>query len=80
MHLDVLLVHHWQSIVKGRLYYGCVKFGNNAYILGGCTENSVVHHLIDRIVLVFFITQLIVLCKMMFFLNFALFIIYTNLY
>ncbi|KAL3990126.1 hypothetical protein ACH3XW_30475 [Acanthocheilonema viteae] len=35
----------------GRLYYGCVKFGNNAYILGGCTEKSVMHRFIDRIVL-----------------------------
>ncbi|VDK69417.1 unnamed protein product [Litomosoides sigmodontis] len=35
----------------GRLYYGCVKFGNNAYIIGGCTENSVVRHLIGRMVL-----------------------------
>uniref|UniRef100_A0A0R3RFD9 Kelch domain-containing protein 10 n=1 Tax=Elaeophora elaphi TaxID=1147741 RepID=A0A0R3RFD9_9BILA len=35
----------------GRLYYGCVKFGDYAYILGGCTEKSAIHHLIDRIVL-----------------------------
>ncbi|EJD75567.1 hypothetical protein LOAG_17310 [Loa loa] len=35
----------------GRLYYGCVKFGNNAYILGGCTEKSVIHQLVDQIVL-----------------------------
>ncbi|KAM3728056.1 Kelch domain-containing protein [Dirofilaria immitis] len=35
----------------GRLYYGCLKFGSCAYILGGCTEMSVVRHLIDRIIL-----------------------------
>ncbi|KAK6114139.1 Kelch motif family protein [Brugia pahangi] len=35
----------------GRLYYGCVKFGNDVYILGGCTERSVIRHLVDEIVL-----------------------------
>ncbi|VDP12334.1 unnamed protein product [Onchocerca flexuosa] len=35
----------------GRLYYGCVKFGDCAYILGGCTEKSVMHFMNDRIIL-----------------------------
>lgn len=48
------MIRNWPLIVKGRLYYGCVKFGNNAYIIGGCTENSVVRRLIDRMTSVFF--------------------------
>uniref|UniRef100_A0A915PCC9 Attractin/MKLN-like beta-propeller domain-containing protein n=1 Tax=Setaria digitata TaxID=48799 RepID=A0A915PCC9_9BILA len=34
-----------------RLYHGCVQFGNHAYILGGCTEKSVMRDLVDQIVL-----------------------------